>query len=103
MALLALYLHSVSERVYQVTAGTIYRVPEQFNQKQFVIVMRMDTDRKEYYLSTILDPVLEEKVLSETIDFDSIIVTETDEYSIFINGNQLIKEWLKNRTSEAYH
>ncbi|MBR0499963.1 MAG: hypothetical protein IJJ72_03090 [Bacteroidales bacterium] len=96
-------LDSVSERVYQDTAGTIYRVPEQFNQKQFVIVMRMDTDRKEYYLSTILDPVLEEKVLSETIDFDSIIVTETDEYSIFINGNQLIKEWLKNRTSEAYH
>ena len=91
-------LAAVSNRVYQRDNGSIYEVPDTFNQRIFNVVMEQDTLGHGYSLSVRLDTEIKDRIQSLPIqtsrnDAETSSCWNID--SIFLQGNRLIKEWLE--------
>ena len=90
-------LAAVSNRVYQRDNGSIYEVPDTFNQRIFNVVMEQDTLGHGYSLSVRLDTEIKDRIQSLPIQKsrnDAETSSRWNIDSIFLQGNRLIKEWL---------
>lgn len=89
-------LDQVSKLILEDEHGTLYYVPEKYNQHSFPIYAQWSENDSSFFLITKLDNRLDiETILHEQSDTNSLSRTDEDD-SIFVFANQLIESAVKS-------